>query len=58
MILETWIIFCIFVVLIEVNVMNNLNKLPGMDLVSETLQGSFYVDTVSDPNPGFYNRDG
>lgn len=33
--------------------MNNLNKLPGMDLVSETLQGSFYVDTVSDPNPGF-----
>jgi len=40
--------------LIEVNVMNNLNKLPGMDLVSETLQGSFYVGAVSNPNPGFY----
>ena len=33
--------------------MNNLNKLPGMDLVSETSQGSFHVDTVSNPNPGF-----
>jgi len=33
--------------------MNNLNKIPGMDLVSETLQGSFCVDAVSDPNPGF-----
>ncbi len=32
--------------------MNNLNKLPGKDLVSETSQGSF-IDAFSNPNPGF-----
>ncbi len=37
----------------EINVMNNLNNLPGMDLVSETNQGGFHVDTVDNPNPGF-----
>ena len=39
-------------VLIEINVMQTLNELPGMDLVSETSQGSF-IDAFSDPNPGF-----
>ncbi len=34
--------------------MQTLNKLPGMDLVSETLQGSFYTDALGNPNPGFY----
>lgn len=33
------------------------NKLPGMDLVKETLRGSFCIDAVSNPNPGFYNME-
>ena len=34
--------------------MQTFNKIPGMALESETVQGSFYVDTAEQPNPGYY----
>lgn len=36
----------------ETNVMQTLKKIPGKALESETIQGSFYVSTVEQPNPG------
>ena len=35
--------------------MQTLKKIPGKVLESETIQGSFYVNTVEQPNPG-YNK--
>ncbi len=37
----------------EANIMQTLNKIPGMALESETIQGSFYISTIEQPNPGF-----
>jgi len=37
--------------------MQTLKKIPGMALESETVQGSFYVSTVEQPNPGFNNME-
>ncbi len=36
----------------EANIMQTFNKIPGMALVSETIQGSFYISTIEQPNPG------
>jgi len=33
--------------------MQTLKKIPGTALESETIQGSFYVSTVEQPNPGY-----
>jgi len=41
----------------EINVMQTFKKIPGTALESETIRGSFYVDTVEQPNPGFYNME-
>ena len=37
----------------EVNIMQTLKKIPGTALESETIRGSFYVNTVEQPNPGY-----
>jgi len=41
----------------EINVMITIKKIPGTALESETIQGSFYVGTVEQPNPGFNNME-
>ena len=41
----------------EISTMQTFNKIPGMALESETIQGSFCTDTIEQPNPGFNNME-